>query len=206
MTLRRSLVVFAAWIVDHADVGHAALGFGALVTLLTHARGIQADVSARLTARVALPRPRLLLAKRLSLAQQFGHALSGCFGDALDRRFAQPQSTQLLERDLGRLRETGLHAGDAGHLAGGRRQSGHSQPQRLIPRNVALPAMATVVVTTRQANRAQQTVTPLAALLDESRVVRPTLDFLSSPFFFFFLMIRRPPRSTLFPRPAHGPG
>src|SRR3990172_6882203 len=45
MTLRRSLVVFAAWIVDHADVGHAALGFDASFTLLAHARGIQADVA-----------------------------------------------------------------------------------------------------------------------------------------------------------------
>jgi hypothetical protein len=162
MTLRRALVVGAAWIVNHADVGHATLGFRALLSLLTHARGIQAHVRARAATRVALPLPRLLLAKRHFLLEQLGQSVPGRFGDALDGRFAQLQSTQLLQSHLGRLREAGLHARDTDHFAGRRREVRRAQTQPAIAREASLMTTATMIIVPPKAERPQQTVNPFA--------------------------------------------
>src|SRR5665213_375961 len=128
MTWRGLSIVFAARVVEHADISHAPFGFRSASTLLSHARGVETDVSAALPPRVALPGPGLArLVKGDLVVQQCCQPLSARFGDALDGRLAQSQSTQLLQRDFSRLRETGLQAGDAGHLAGGRRQMRGSQ-------------------------------------------------------------------------------
>src|SRR4029077_9504925 len=96
--------------------------------------------------RVALQSPGLVRAECHLLAQQFCQSRSGGFGDALDRRFAQSQPAEFLERDLSRLREAGLHAGDARHLCRRGREMTGGQTHLPITREATLATTLTMVI------------------------------------------------------------
>jgi len=110
--------MLALGVVDHADISHPAVGFRSLWTLLPHPRGIETHVRARFFSCVALPLPRLFFAKGHFRGQQLFESLTRSFGHAFHRRFADLESTQLLERHFARLRKAGLDAGNAHHLTG----------------------------------------------------------------------------------------
>ncbi len=80
------VVVLATGIVKHANIGHAALGFGCPLALLPHAGGVEADVGTALAVRIALPGPGLaLLVEGHLVVQQFRESLSSGFSNPFDR-------------------------------------------------------------------------------------------------------------------------
>ena len=118
--------------------------------LLPDAYGVETDVRADCRPWASRCQVQgLRLDERHLVDQQLSHSFAGCFGNPLDGRFAQTQPTQFVQRDFGRLREAGLHTGYGGHFAGGWRERGYAQTQRMIPRNMSLTATAAMIVTAR---------------------------------------------------------
>lgn len=79
------IVVLALRIIDHADVSHATFRAHAARALLTHARGVETDIAALASLRIALPVPLRRLAELHAPFAQPGDALARCFGRCVRR-------------------------------------------------------------------------------------------------------------------------
>src|SRR3954451_11371045 len=104
MRILAACVVLTARVINHANVGHAALGTRAPIALLTNTRRIQTDISGGVSFCITLPIPRPILVEGRLVVKQPREAFAGGLRDPLDGRLAQSQSAQLAQRDLGGLR------------------------------------------------------------------------------------------------------
>src|SRR6266571_4852107 len=185
---------------DHADIRHATLGCRAILALLTNPGGIQTNTRAGATLRVALPLPGFLRAELDSLLLLLEEPLAGRFRRPLDGRFTHPQAASLAQRSFTHLGETVLHAQQADHLFRRRREPLMSQPQHPLPGELALTALATVIITSHQFELAKQTHKPLAAMSDElgiAAAVRAHAASTHVPTPFFAARWRRSPKPSL---------
>src|SRR5262249_14775579 len=143
-------------VVDHGHRGHAALGGAAVRALLAGPGQVGGDVGHGLALGVLVPGPVAGFAKGLTGCRSRADPLSRRLGGPLDGRFRDVQRRQPRQHLLGRLGETGLHAGQADDLVGGGRQVMAEQPQALVLGAVAVPAARAVVVVAQQPHRPQQ--------------------------------------------------
>ena len=153
---------------DHPDVRHAALRLFPLLSLLTHTRRVDADITHRSTPRIVEPVPRLLAAEPTTLTQVLDDPLSRRFGRPLNRRFAQPNPrrfSQQIRPLLKTVRDRSTQSRQPLHR---RRQTILGQADTLVPGAATFPAHAAVVVGPTTGDHAAEAFDRLVAVALET--------------------------------------
>src|SRR5208337_928410 len=121
-----------AGVADHAHVGHPALGWATLFTLLPDAGGVELDVGAPSAVVVLVPGPIGLGAKGCAGLDGLRQALTGVFGGPFDGGLSEPDTGHLFEQIGALLEAVGDHPGQGGDPLQGRCQPPCRQPCRFI--------------------------------------------------------------------------